>query len=103
MRLPLLLCALAAICQQGVANSQDEKAASPSPETVVSGLNGPSGIAIQPETGVVFVAESGAGRIGRIVDGKLEQVIEGIRDDASADGVADTRGKVSLAFVDKQT
>ena len=33
------------------------------PEAIVKGLNNPCGVAIQPETGAIFVSESGAGRI----------------------------------------
>jgi glucose/arabinose dehydrogenase len=40
-------------------------------ETVVGGLNNPCGIAIQPETGHVFIADSGAGRVVRVVEGKI--------------------------------
>ena len=36
--------------------------------TIAEGLNVPCGVAIQPETGHVFVADSGAGRVIRIVD-----------------------------------
>ena len=43
--------------------------------TVVDGLDNPAGIAIQPETGHVFVSDSGASRIIRVVDGKAQAVI----------------------------
>ncbi len=71
---------------------------------VVDGLTHPSGIALQPETNVVFVADSGAGRIGRIADGKLEPVIEGSQVGKSA-GRANQEavGPLGLAFVDQQT
>ena len=71
-------------------------------ETVLSGLEDPAGIALQPETGVVFVAESGAGRIGRIVDGKLEVVVQGSPTEAQSSGTSAV-GPLGLVFVDKQT
>ncbi|MEQ1904867.1 MAG: hypothetical protein ABL888_11835, partial [Pirellulaceae bacterium] len=37
-------------------------------QVIVDNLLAPCGIAIQPETGVVFVADSGNGRIIRIVE-----------------------------------
>ena len=44
-------------------------------ETVVEGLNNPFAVAIQPETGHVFVSESGAGRVIRVVKKKIDPVI----------------------------
>ncbi|MDB4468390.1 hypothetical protein N9093_00880, partial [bacterium] len=46
-------------------------------KTVVERLNNPCGVAIQPTTGHVFVSDSGALRVIRIVDGKAEPVITG--------------------------
>jgi hypothetical protein len=48
-------------------------AASP-PKVILDQLLVPAGIAIQPETGHVFIAESGKGRILRVLDGKAEEV-----------------------------
>ena len=39
-------------------------------EVISEGLSNPTGVAIQPGTGHVFVAESAAGRVIRIVDGQ---------------------------------
>lgn len=72
-------------------------------ETVVSGLNNPCGIAIQPETGHVFVADSGAGRVVRIVDGKIEDVIKGSPKDIYGKGPMYDVGPMGLAFLDKDT
>ena len=49
--------------------------AEPTVETVLEGLQNPVAVVLQPETEVIFVAESGAGRVIRIVDGKAEVVV----------------------------
>jgi len=72
-------------------------------ETVVEGLNNPSGVAVQPETGVVFVADSGALRIVRIVDGKAEPVITDFPKDAYGKGPIYDIGPLGLVFLDKDT
>ena len=73
------------------------------PATVVDGLNNPCGVAIQPETGDVFVADSGAGRVIRIVDGKIEDVIIGFGKDVYGKGPMYDIGPLGLAFVNKDT
>ena len=70
-------------------------------ETVVTGLTNPCGIAIQPETGHVFISDSGAGRVVRIVDGKIEEVIKGSRKDIYGKGPMYDVGPMGLAFLDK--
>ncbi len=72
-------------------------------ETVVSGLNNPCGVAIQPETGVVFVSDSGAGRVVRVVDGKSEDVITGFPKDVYGKGPKYDIGPLGLVFLDKDT
>ena len=72
-------------------------------ETVLDGLNNPCGVAIQPETGTVFVADSGAGRVIRIVDGKAEEVIVGYAKDVYGKGPMYDIGPLGLAFLDKDT
>ena len=73
------------------------------PATVVEGLNNPCGVAIQPETGDVFVADSGADRVVRIVDGKLEDVITGFGKDVYGKGPMYDIGPLGLAFINKDT
>ena len=46
-------------------------------EVIAENLNLPFSVAIQPETGFVFVAESGAGRIISVQEGKPSPVIQG--------------------------
>jgi hypothetical protein len=73
------------------------------PETVLEGLKNPCGIAIQPETGDLFIADSGAARIIRVVDGKAENVIVDFPLDVYGKGPMYDIGPLGLAFVDKDT
>jgi hypothetical protein len=77
-------------------------AVEPKVETVLEGLRSPCGIAIQPETGHVFVADSGALRVVRVVEGKLEEVITGFSKNLFGPDAEDV-GPLALAFLDKQT
>ena len=77
--------------------------AAPKSVTVLSGLNNPSGIAVQPETGHVFVSDSGAGRVVRVVDGKAENVIVGFPQDVYGKGPMYNIGPLGLAFLGKDT
>jgi hypothetical protein len=72
-------------------------------ETVYEGLNNPAGIAVQPETGHVFIADSGALKVVRIVDGKAEDVITGFSKDVYGKGPMYDIGPLGLAFLDKDT
>jgi DNA-binding beta-propeller fold protein YncE len=93
------LLALAAFALLAVpALAQDAKV-----DTVVTGLTNPCGIAIQPETGHVFIADSGAGRVVRIVEGKIEEVIKGSPKDIYGKGPMYDVGPMGLAFLDKDT
>lgn len=72
-------------------------------KTVVERLNNPCGIAIQPETGHVFVSDSGALRVVRIVEGKAEPVITGFPKDTYGKGPIYDIGPLGLVFIDKNT
>lgn len=72
-------------------------------ETVLEGLNNPSGVAIQPETGHIFVADSGALRILRVVEGKAEEVITDFPKDVYGKGPFYDIGPLGLLFLDKDT
>lgn len=73
-------------------------------ETVLGGLNRPTSIAIQPETGHVFVVESGAHRVIRIVDGKLEPVIVDFKDAVlPISSAIYPITPLGLVFLDKET
>jgi hypothetical protein len=70
---------------------------------VVGGLINPSGVAIQPETGHLFVSDSGAGRIIRIVEGKVEDVVVGFKLDVYGKGPMFNIGPLGLLFLDRNT
>ncbi len=74
-------------------------------ETVVSGLNNPTGIAIQPDTGDVFVAVSGDAKVIRynVKDNKSEDAVTGFSIDKYGKGPIYDIGPLGLAFLDKGT
>ena len=71
--------------------------------TVLEGLTNPTGIAIQPETGDVFIADSGALKVIRVVDGQAQDVITGFTKDVYGKGPMFDIGPLGLAFIDKDT
>ena len=71
--------------------------------TVLDGLDNPSGLAVQPGTGHVFVSDSGAGRVVRVVDGKREDVIVGFPQDIYGKGPMYNIGPLGLAFLGSDT
>lgn len=72
-------------------------------QVVVENLDNPCGLAVQPETGHVFVSDSGAGRVVRVVDGKAEDVIVGFPLDVYGKGPMYNIGPLGLVFLDKDT
>ncbi len=72
-------------------------------ETIVEGLNNPCGIAIQPGTNHIFIADSGAQRIVRIVDGKIQDVITGFPKDTYVGAMNFEMGPLGMIFVDNDT
>ncbi len=72
-------------------------------ENVVEGLNNPCGVAIQPETGHIFVADSGAGKIIRVVDGKAQDVVVEFPIDIYGKGPKFNIGPLGMVFADKDT
>ena len=73
------------------------------PEVVVEGLNNPSGVAIQPNTGHVFVSDSGAGRVVRVIDGKVEDVITAFPTEGYGTDPTYQIGPLGLLFLDEET
>ncbi|MCA9122660.1 MAG: hypothetical protein H6822_20940 [Planctomycetaceae bacterium] len=71
--------------------------------TVLDGLDNPAGVAVQPETGTLFVSDSGASRIIRVVDGKAQDVITDFPVDVYGKGPMYNIGPLGLAFIDKNT
>lgn len=75
--------------------------AAPPQEVILDQLNNPCGVAVQPETGHVFVADSGAARVLRIVDGKAQPVIVDFPLDIYGKGPKYSIGPLGLGFVSK--
>ena len=98
MRILSSLCAVAVLATSISAVKADAKV-----ETVVGSLNNPCGIAIQPETGTIFVADSGAGRIVKIVDGKLQNVVTDFPIDVYGKGPKYNIGPLGIGFLGKNT
>ncbi|RCS42116.1 hypothetical protein DTL42_20005 [Bremerella cremea] len=71
------------------------------PEVILDGLKCPTGVAVQPETGIVYVAESAASQIIRVVDGKAEVVVKDFPQDEYGKGPTYLMGPLGLAFLDK--
>lgn len=71
------------------------------PEAVLEGLKCPTGVTIQPETGTVYVAESGASQIIRVTDGKAEVVVKDFPHDEYGKGPTYQIGPLGLVFLDK--
>ncbi len=72
------------------------------PEVVVSGLNNPGGLAIQPQSDIVFIAERGAGRVVRVVDGRVQEVVVGFAPAGAAPAAPAELGTWSLHFLAPQ-
>lgn len=72
-------------------------------DVVMSNLDVPCAVAVQPDTGHIFVADSGAGRIIRIVSGTLEEVVVGFPVENFGKGPTFRIGPLGLIFLDKDT
>lgn len=70
---------------------------------VLDGLNNPTGVAIQPETGIVHIADSGNGQIIRDVNGKAEPVITDFPKELLAITPSLNIGPMNLGFLNKDT
>lgn len=93
MRVPLLLTAFAACFVSFAVNAADPKIT-----TVLSGLDNPTSV-VQSPNGDWFVADSGAGKVIRVVDGKAEDVIVGFPLDVYGKGPKLNIGPLGLAFI----
>ena len=69
-------------------------------EVVLDGLKNPCGVAVQPGTGTVFVSESAAGRVIRVIDGEAEAVITGSSGDVYGKGPKYDIGPLGIVFLD---
>ncbi len=86
-----------------VAVSQSLFAEELKPETVFDGLAQPCGVVVQSQTGHVFVAESGKGRVVRIVDGKLEEVVVDFPLQELQNELEFKAGPIGLCFLGNET
>lgn len=71
------------------------------PTVVLSGLNNPAGVAVRPDTGEVFVAESGAGQVVMAKGKEAMPVVTGFPLDSYGKGPKFKIGPLGLAFVGK--
>jgi hypothetical protein len=75
-------------------------------EPIVSGLDNPMGIAIRPGTNELFISESGAGQVIRIMadkPGKTTTVLTGVPVGAAPAPFGFRVGPLGLAFLDRVT
>ena len=68
---------------------------------ILEGLNNPCGVAIQPETGTVFIADSGNYQVVKLVDGKAEAAITDFPKDVYGKGPKVNIGPLGLLFLSK--
>jgi DNA-binding beta-propeller fold protein YncE len=68
-------------------------------EDVVGGLSNPCGVAVQPGSGQVFVSDSATGRVCRVVEGKLQDVVARSPKDVFGKGPFYEIGPLGLAFL----
>lgn len=103
MRLFTTVCTLVFVSLALSAAAQSAGAQDAKLETVLENLYNPCGIAIQPETGTVFVADSGHGKVIRLIDGQAQDVIVNFEMDVYGKGPMFNIGPLGLAFVNKDT
>jgi len=72
-------------------------------QIVAENLQNPRSVAIQPETGHLFIAESGALRVVRITKGEPEEVVVGFQKDYTGKSPIYEIGPLSLFFLDRDT
>jgi sugar lactone lactonase YvrE len=70
---------------------------------VLGDLDHPSGVAIQPETGHVFISDTGRGRVVRWVEGQLQPVVVRFPSADTGQDVGGRPGPLGLIFLDNQT
>jgi len=92
-RIVSTLAVLALAAFTGFASAQNAKV-----EEVVSGLSNPCGVAVQPGTNQVYLTDSANGRVCRVNNGKLEDVITGSPKDVYGKGPFYDIGPLGLVF-----
>lgn len=94
-----LLCCLSAVQGGGVSARAEEPKDEPKLEVVAEGLVNPWGLAVQPRSGRVFVANSGAGEILAVEPkGQPQPVVTGFATELGGPDNAFRLGPVGLAF-----
>lgn len=81
-------------------------AAEPKKTVLISGLNNPCGVAIQPGTGDLFISDSAAGRVVRYNPasaGKASPVVTDFGQDIYGKGPMYNIGPLGLGFINKDT
>lgn len=68
-------------------------------ETIVDGLKHPCGVAVQPDSGAIFVSDSGNGRVIRLNDGSVEAVVSGYPVEPLADDFGFSAGPLGIGFL----
>jgi hypothetical protein len=75
----------------------------PTSEVILADLDNPCGVAVQPETGHVFVSDSGRGRVIRVVEGQLKEVVVGFPRERYGQDPGYQIGPLGLAFLNRDT
>lgn len=99
------LTALAMLASGAVAADKAKKPAGATVKTLATGLDNPCGVAVQPESGVIVVADSGALQIVTVdgKSGKTKPIITGFPKDIYGKGPKYDIGPLGLAFLDAET
>lgn len=96
LRVSLLLSAVVACLVPFAASAADPKIT-----TILAGLDNPTAV-VQSASGEWYVADSGAGKVIRVVDGKAEDVITGFPLDVYGKGPKLNIGPLGLAFLNEK-
>ena len=73
-------------------------------ETIAEGLSSPLGLAVEPDSGAIAIADTGAGRIVGVVDKKLVELVTGFEFDAQASpDLRMAAGPMGICFLDSET
>ena len=70
-------------------------------QTILTGLNQPCGVAIHPADQQVYLADSGNGKVLRVVDGVPEDLITGFPVDRLSPDFGFVAGPLGVAFLDE--
>ena len=73
------------------------------PDVIVGGLQHPCGVAVQPNTAQVFVSERALGRVVRVVEGQLQEVLVGLPRGTRELTPPVDPGPLDLTFLDAET